>query len=120
MKAEKPDILHTWGSFAPVVAVPSAVLLRLNFVNSIVTHAKVGFMGQEYFRGKISIPFSSLVLGNSRAGLKAFKVPASKARVVYNGYNFVRNKTFDMAATRTAYGIKTRFVVGMVAAFHVR
>ncbi len=120
MKKEKPDIVHTWGLFAPVVAAPACFLLKIRFVNSIVSTAKVRFLSNEYIRSRLTMPFSSMVLCNSYAGLKAFKVPRNKAKVIYNGYNFKRNKASDSEQLRKNIGVHTKYIVGMVGAFLIR
>lgn len=120
VKKEKPDIVHTWGLFAPVVAVPACTLLKIKFVNSIVSTAKVRFLSNEHIRSRLTIPFSSMVLCNSYAGQKAFKVPRKKAKVIYNGYNFRRNQISDSEQLRKKIGVHTKYVVGMVGAFLIR
>jgi glycosyltransferase involved in cell wall biosynthesis len=116
----KIDIVHSWGSMSSIYAAPVAKLCGTAFVNGFVRDAPPHMMlwNKHYLRGKLTIPFSDIVVANSRAGLAAYHIPERKGVCIYNGFNPERvfNLT-DEAELRSMLGITTRNVVGMVANF---
>lgn len=113
----KSDIVQGWGFLS---------LFFLNFVrlthNFIYIASHVADANKP--RGLVSWINSSVnflanaIIGNSLAGLKAYKVPLSKAYCIYNGYNWERLKDvkeFDGASYKEKLGINTPHVVTMVA-----
>jgi glycosyltransferase involved in cell wall biosynthesis len=58
------------------------------------------------------------VIGNSRAGLAAYKSPARKAVCIYNGFDPARiGQLVGPEMVKCSLGIETPHVVGMVASF---
>jgi glycosyltransferase involved in cell wall biosynthesis len=119
----KIDVVHSWGSMCSVYAAPVAKLCGTAFVNGFVRDAPphMTLRNKNYSRGKLTIPFSDIVVANSRAGLAAYNVPERKGVCIYNGFNPERfvNLTNE-AELRGALGIATPHVVGMVANFTPR
>lgn len=58
-------------------------------------------------------------ISNSKAGLKAYKTPASKSIVIYNGFNETRfhNNIVNKKSKKEGLAIKTQYVIAMVASF---
>jgi glycosyltransferase involved in cell wall biosynthesis len=118
----KPDIVHCWDSMTAVYLVPVTQLLRLKLVNGMVADAPAqkNIRNKTWLRGKLTFPFSNIVIGNSMAGLDAYGTPKRKAICIYNGFDFKRTTgLFKKEDIRQELDIYTKFVVGMVASFSV-
>jgi glycosyltransferase involved in cell wall biosynthesis len=119
----KIDIIHSWGSMCSIYAAPVAKLCGTAFVNGFVRDAPphMTLWNKNYLRGKLTIPFSDIVVANSRGGLAAYHIPEHKGLCIYNGFNPERvvNLT-DEAELRRILGIATPHIVGMVANFTPR
>ncbi len=119
-KEFKPDIIHTWGSMLAFYAIPVSVLQGIPHVNGHIADApdhleKLNF---HYLITKIGFRFSDIVLSNSQAGLRSYKVSGSKCRVIYNGLDLERFDDLpDTEEIRSLYGITTRYLVIMVASY---
>lgn len=125
-KNYRPDIIHCWNSMAAIYSVPAAKLLGIKLINGMVvdTPVKQNIANKSWLRARLTFPFSNMVVGNSHAGLKAYKAPVNKSICIYNGMDFtrfeklkdphfVRKEIFGEAST----GL---FIAGMVAAFENR
>ncbi len=121
-KIYKPDIVHCWDSMTAVYLIPAVKLLRLKFVNGMVADApqKQNFSNKAWLRGKLTFPFSSIIVGNSKAGLLAYGAPKEKAVCIYNGFNFKRtNNILEPHQIRKQLGIQSGLIIGMVASFSI-
>lgn len=119
-RAMKPDVIHSWNSMCSIFAAPVAGLVGAKFVNGFVRDARPGLTlaDRDYFRGRLLMPFSDVVVANSAAGLSAYAVPAHKGVCIHNGFDARRIEGLPSPETvRRALGIETPFVVGMVASF---
>jgi glycosyltransferase involved in cell wall biosynthesis len=122
-KATKPDIIHTWSSKPTWYAIPVAKLLRIKLLNGSIRYAKpVNKFSKLWWCGKITFPFSDLVVANSKAGLEVHNLKrSSRHRYVYNGFDFdrinVNSKSHNFV--REALELGSGYVVGMVANFLV-
>lgn len=118
-----PDIIHTWGDMATMYALPAAYFQKVKLINGSVVNApkETGWSDPEYFRKKVSLPFSAKIVGNSNAGLKAFEIPEEKGQCIYNGFDFTRlDHLKSQEEVRNTFGIESSKVVGMVGAFFDR
>lgn len=122
----KPDVLHCWDSMTAVIAVPVCAILRIKLINGMVvnTPVKQDVFDKEWLRAQLTFPFSSMVVGNSNAGLRAYRAPKCKSLCIYNGMDFGRFKNLKEAGRihKELFGdeVKKNFIVGMVAAFEKR
>lgn len=119
-KEYKPDLIHSWGGMPSVFAMPSVKLLGIPFINAMIVDAPAGLTLSDprYMKGKITFPFSDMIIGNSQAGLDAYKAPKDKSVCVYNGFDFRRTENLiPEEEIREKFGIKTPYVVGMIGAF---
>ncbi|MEO5991271.1 MAG: glycosyltransferase [Ferruginibacter sp.] len=117
-KIYKPDIIHCWDDMTAVIAVPACKMLGIKLVNGMVIDTPVhqNIFNKYWLRAKLTFPFSDVIIGNSKAGLCAYGAPAKKSLVIYNGYNFERNKNLsDRTEIRNQLNISTRFIISMVA-----
>ena len=116
----KIDIVHSWGSICSIYAAPVAKLCGAAFVNGFVRDAPphMTLWNSEYLRGRLTFPFSDIVVANSRAGLAAYDIPERKGVCIHNGFNPERlSNLADEAELRSRLGIATPHIVGMVANF---
>jgi glycosyltransferase involved in cell wall biosynthesis len=125
-KNYKPDIVHCWDSMTAVIAVPACKLLRIKLVNGMVVNTPVqrNIFNKHWFRAKLTFPFSSMIIGNSNAGLKAFRAPGRKSSCIYNGMDLTRfdNLKEPSFIRKEIFGDESNgfFIAGMVAAFEER
>ena len=116
----KPDIVHCWDGMTAVYSVPACKLLNIKLVNGLVVDApiKKTIFNKRWLRAKLTFPFSSIIIGNSRAGLAAYNVPLNKGYLIYNGFNFQRTENLIKEdVIRQELKIDAKFVIGMVASF---
>ena len=116
----KPDIIHTWDSMTSMYAVPITKLLGISLVNGMITDSSYrnNVLKRGWIRPKITFPLSDVIVGNSHAGLRAYKAPKSKSVCIYNGFNRNRlEKLIDCKIIKDKFNIRTSKVVGMVAGF---
>ncbi|MGY3483091.1 glycosyltransferase involved in cell wall biosynthesis [Bradyrhizobium sp. USDA 4011] len=119
----KIDVIHSWGSMCSVYAAPVAKVCGTAFVNGFVRDApsQMTLWNDAYRRGKLTIPFSDVVVANSRAGLAAYGIPERKGLCIYNGFSPERVSNLkNETELRTVLGIATPHIVGMVANFTPR
>ncbi|KRR10484.1 hypothetical protein CQ12_10550 [Bradyrhizobium jicamae] len=119
----KIDVVHSWSSMCSIYAAPVARLCGTAFVNGFVRDAPphMALWSKQYFSGKLTIPFSDIVVANSRAGLAAYHIPERKGLCIYNGFNPERiSNLTDEAELRSILGVTTPHIVGMVANFAPR
>jgi glycosyltransferase involved in cell wall biosynthesis len=125
-KNYKPDIVHCWDSMTAVFAVPACILLHIKIVNGLVvdTPVKQNILNICWFRARLTFPFSSIVIGNSNAGLRAYKAPVKKSLRIYNGMDLHRftNLKDTSLVRKEILGDEnsSNFIIGMVAAFEER
>jgi len=119
-KNYKPDIVHSWDSMTTIYAIPACRLLKIKFINGIIVNApqKNKLFDTNWQRAKLTFPFSDLIIGNSKAGMAAYGAPKRKSYFIYNGFNFDRINNITAPETILhQLGIKTKYLIGMVATF---
>ncbi len=119
-KEYRPDIVHCWDSMTAVYSAFVCKFLKIKFINGMIADA----MGQPYFfnksriRANLTFPVSDAIVGNSKAGIKAYSAPENKSHVINNGFNFNRiNSLLSVEQVRKDLGLRTKKVVTMVATF---
>lgn len=118
-----PDIIHSWGSLPSIYALPASKLLGIPLINAMIADAppRMKFTDKRLLRARLTFPFSSVVLSNSHAGLKAYSAPSGRSYAIHNGFDFTRVSTLiSEEEIRHKFGIKTPYIVGMIGAFAVR
>lgn len=106
----KIDIVHSWGSICSIYAAPVAKLCGAAFVNGFVRDAPSHMTpwNKNYLMSKLTIPFSDVIVANSRAGLAAYHIPERKGLSIYNGFNPARVLNLrDESELRRMVGITT-------------
>jgi glycosyltransferase involved in cell wall biosynthesis len=120
VRSFRPHIVHSWSSMCSIYGAPVAMLAGARFVNGYVraAAATLGMRDRDFLRGKLTMPFSDVVVSNSRAGLAAYGVPAAKGVCIHNGFDPHRLEGLKTAEdVRSALDIQTPYIVGMVASF---
>jgi len=114
----RPDIIHVWGNMVAIYSIPYKLFNNTPLINFQIQTAP-SKVGKGLLSHRLTFPFSDIIVANSAAGLKAFKAPENKSIVIFNGFSFERiNNLKKPDIIKKRLNIKTRFVVGMVAAFH--
>lgn len=119
-KGFKPDIIHCWDSMTAIYSIPASKLLGIKLVNGMVVDAPGRFnvSNKYWLRVKTAFMFSDVIIGNSRAGLRAYHAPAKKSICIYNGFDFKRAQDIKAPeGVRDKFNIRARMVVLMVGAF---
>jgi glycosyltransferase involved in cell wall biosynthesis len=121
----RPDILHSWTSLGSIYLSLANWRLRLPLINGMIADSKKkNIFNKHFFRLKLTIFFSNIVVSNSIAGLKSYRVPFKKAKCIHNGLDF---KRFDNL--KSGEKIKTEllgntpkdvFIAAMVGSFEGR
>ena len=121
-KVDKIQIIHAWDTMTCFYAAPLSKLLGIQLVDSSVSEAfPCKFLSAQYLLRKFNFYLARIILSNSRAGLEVSNAPKKKSNVIYNGFDSGRlqiSKTPD--EVKAEYHIKTKYIVGMVAAFEDR
>ncbi len=117
LKDFQPDIVQAWGLMSAGVVLLVKPFMKFKFLASYVADCDSPY-GLERMINKICNHVCVKIISNSRAGLIAYGTPASKAVVIYNGFNESRyNNCIDRAKKEKELGITTKYVVAMVASF---
>jgi glycosyltransferase involved in cell wall biosynthesis len=92
IKTFEPDVIHSWGSMSSVyLSMVNLFTRNSSFINSTIADAySWNVFNRLYLRTKLTAPFSRVILANSQAGLKNYKVPRHKAVCIYNGIDLSR------------------------------
>lgn len=123
-KRLQPDLVHTWGGIPSVMSVPVVVICKLKLVNGMIANSKCVAFTKDWFRSRLSFPFSSLIVSNSKVGLEAYGASLKKGVVIPNGFNLSRlDEKYDSTAVFKELELpennKTH-IVGMVASINWR
>jgi glycosyltransferase involved in cell wall biosynthesis len=120
-KQYRPHIIFSWESMCSVYASPIALIFGSALVNGMIRNAPpiLNFTDYRYRRLLLTAPFSTVILANSAAGLKAFRVDGSKGICIHNGFNFDRIQNLpDINEVKRSLDIRTEHVVGMIGRFN--
>jgi glycosyltransferase involved in cell wall biosynthesis len=116
----RPNIIYTWESMCSVYASPIALIFRSSLINGMIRNAPLflSLKDRSYRRLLLTAPFSTVILANSLAGLRAFRV-GKKGLCIKNGFNFDRiNNLVDVDDVKRSLDIRAKHVVGMIGRFN--
>jgi glycosyltransferase involved in cell wall biosynthesis len=117
-KSIKPDIVHSWSPMCTFYALPTVKLLGIKLVVSQIVNSPghVKPFSKVWLSNNLIFPFVDAIVSNSKAGLRDYHPPVNKSLCIHNGFDFARASDLtDKDTVRDRYGIKTSFIVGMVA-----
>lgn len=113
----KPDIVQVWGLMSAFYVNFLKLKSSFKYFGSYVADCNKP-KGINMITNIICFLFADKIIGNSYAGLKAYKIPFSKQVCIYNGYNEKRLRTLsqsDKIKLKETLRISTPYVVTMVA-----
>ena len=116
----RPTILHTWESMATVYTIPTVVISGIPLINAMIVDSpqQLRVFSSRWVRSKITFPFSTRIVANSKAGLLAYKAPLDRSLVIRNGFDFKRlDDLMPEEQVRQLFNLGSNKIVGMVAAF---
>ena len=116
----KPDVIHVWGNIVALYAIPTKLLLKIPIINGQVADAPE-FVDNSILGKKSTFKFSDRIIGNSKAGLLAYKAPQEKSSLIYNGFNFERIKFLaHKEQVIKKLNISTKYIIAMVGTFYFK
>ena len=118
VKSFRPDIIHSWSTMTTFYAIPSAKYFRIPIYSGEVADSVPSSKRSRFknFIWKINRKFSTLIIANSHAGLKAYNVNSDKGIVIYNGLRLKRFDNLDKNF-ENKINVNTQYSIVMVASF---
>lgn len=117
LKEFQPDIVQAWGLMSAGFVLLVKPFMKLKFLASYVADCDRPY-GAFGVINKICNQTCEKIISNSKAGLKAYRTPTSKAVLIYNGFNESRfDNLIEKEAKKKELGISTKYVIAMVATF---
>lgn len=118
LKQINPDVIMTWTlikmSFYLCIIKP---FLKCKYISAIVTAAQpIKKYTIDDITRFIAFKQADVIVGNSYAGIKAYKAPIKKSLVIYNGFDMERlNNLKPIDQVKNDLSLKTPFMVSMAA-----
>ena len=118
LKQINPDVIMTWTlikmSFYLCLIKP---FLKCKYISAIVTAAQpIKKCTIDDMTRFLAFKQADVIVGNSYAGIKAYKAPSEKSIVIYNGFDMERlNNLKPIDQVRCSLSLKTPFMVSMAA-----
>jgi glycosyltransferase involved in cell wall biosynthesis len=119
IKKINPDIIHSWSLMTSFYISVICKILRIPHISGFVADCNP-VKKFSIYHAAILFPykFADVIVGNSMAGLNAYKAPKKKRKVIYNGFEMNRLKVSeDTTALRRKLNINTPYIVVMAARF---
>jgi glycosyltransferase involved in cell wall biosynthesis len=115
-KAQKPEIVHTWGRVQTMYTLPLKLAFGFKLINSQITNAPSRFSFSDKKIDRINFKFSDVIISNSQAGVAAYQPDQKKTVVIPNGMRMERFERLPAKdVVKKKYGVSTPFLVIMVA-----
>lgn len=94
----QPDIIHSWDVMSSGYLTAANLFLNKKIVNGVIYDAAIdsGYYNRNAFKVRLFSHLTKATVANSKAGLQAYKTPASKSICIYNGIDL---KRFDNLAS---------------------
>lgn len=118
IKEFNPDIVQVWGILSTFYLNFIRPLNNFKFIGSYVADCnKPRFFSVGRMTILLNILLADCIIGNSKAGIKAYNIPSKKAKVIYNGFNEKRynDKSLDVVQLKDTLNLKGVNVVSMIA-----
>ncbi len=113
----KPDIIHCCSPVNSFIVNIYRASHNCKYVAGFVADAnRPPFFSKKNFGFEMAYLFSDAIVGNSKAGLDAYRCPSIKAHVIYNGFD-PRRLDIEMPSDLKEIRENNPFVISMVAAF---
>jgi len=118
VKKFNPDIVQAWGIMSAFYIIPLSIVGRFAFIVSYVADVIPPTLFRSRYTNFLCCLLCRKIIGNSNAGLNAYKIPTKKSVCIYNGFNAERFKNvIEHNTKRAELGIHTTYVVSMIATF---
>jgi len=112
-----PDIVQVWGLMSAGVVLLIKPFMKFKYLASYVADDDIPH-GINGVTNRICNLVCDRIISNSKAGLITYGAPASKAVLIYNGFNEARfNNRIEKEEKKRQLGISINYVVAMVATF---
>ncbi len=117
IKNIKPDVVHSWSIMTSFYVSVICKMLHIPHVSGFVADCNpIKKFSFYHFATWAPYKFSEVIIGNSQAGLDAYKAPDQKRKVIYNGFEMNRLQiTNDVSELKKKLNINTPYVVAMAA-----
>lgn len=93
LRTWRPDIVHSWGWMPALAAGPLCRLLHIACIDGMI---RSGALEPDFTRLKrVGMASATLVVANTRAGLRAWDIAPGKGRLIYNGFDKARLEPLD-------------------------
>ena len=114
-----PDIVQAWGEASMLYAGIVRLTRKFAFICANVADCnKKKWYSVPSLICKVMYKMADAIVGNSQAGLSAYRAPKSKSYCIYNGFNESRYelaKDVDVAALKKDLKVDTKYIVAMFA-----
>ncbi|GHT61935.1 glycosyl transferase group 1 [Bacteroidia bacterium] len=117
IRTQKPDIVVSWTIMSTFWLNFIRLFINFNYLCAYVSNTTpFAFFSFRNFVVKFSFLMAKYIIGNSQVGLNVYKVPFSKRKLIYNGFNFKRiNNLRHSHTVHYELNITTKYTVTMVA-----
>jgi glycosyltransferase involved in cell wall biosynthesis len=121
-----PDIIHSWSTMASVYLSFSNPFGKIPLVNAVLAdaHNNLNLSDKHYFRVKLTTPFSTVFVANSKAGINSYKTPPERSVCIYNGIDFDRFQNLrpvsEVEVEILGKNKGSHFIIAMIASFDER
>lgn len=117
-----PDIIQVWELMASFYVAPLARYRNIKLISAVVADApeRLGYLEKKRLLSHYSFALADVIIGNSRAGLSAYRAPEKKSVCIYNGIDPARGAgSTSGKEILTRHGLPDNvLVIGMVASFN--
>jgi glycosyltransferase involved in cell wall biosynthesis len=106
VRAWRPDIIHSWHWMSTAGALPTCLRFGIPLIDGSIRRGDRPKEGLRPHRALM--PFARAVVANSHAGLRAWGIPESRGRVIYNAFDSARVRRLETVGSE-------QFTVAMCA-----
>lgn len=120
LKQFQPDVVQVWGILSAFYLNIISRLMSFKYIGAYVADCnKSKIFSIERLVVFINSILAESIVGNSEAGIAAYRIPQKKAKVIYNGFNEERliNNLINKEDLKNELNIKSKFIVTMIARF---
>ena len=118
LKEFNPDIVQVWGLLSAFYVNFIKCFSKFKYIGSYVADCnRPQLFSVEKTTIFLNILLSNCIIGNSKAGIKAYSIPSRKAKVIYNGFNESRysKESLNSSSLKNKLALKAGYVVSMIA-----
>jgi glycosyltransferase involved in cell wall biosynthesis len=123
IRSFQPDIIHSWDVMSSGYLIAANLFYNKPLINGVIYDAALdsNYYNRHPFKVRLFAHLSKATIANSKAGLLAYKTPASKSHCIYNGIDLKRfdnlKPATEMETSILGAPKGDRFIGTMVASF---